>query len=190
MYNMYKLNPGDSLVIYPKDSNTYIVIQGLLVINQEFSNGKKFSRYMINNGYFIQKLFKYQKFYNYFYTIDAINMSYILTISGDSKSFNERLISLEGNHCIHSRNMLDIHIHKNTQNKVIHLLLMLSELTGQSSSNYILLNTKISFSTIAIIVGTSRNTVSRIINQLKREKLLMYQNKRFIIYNLAKLLSR
>nr|YP_009313796.1 Global nitrogen transcriptional regulator [Helminthocladia australis]SCW22050.1 Global nitrogen transcriptional regulator [Helminthocladia australis] len=186
---MYKLHPGDSLIIHPEDNNIYIIIQGLLIIHQTFSNGTKISKCIIKNGYFINQLFQSRQIHNYFYIVEATNISYVLTISHKDVFNVQKVLILHKNQLLSSRNVLDVLIHKNIKERIVHLILMLSELAGRSSNNYIFIDIHLSLSTIATIVGSSRNTVSSIINEFRKNKLIAYQKQKIIIYDISKLLS-
>ena len=65
--------------------------------------------------------------------------------------------------------MIEILVHKNIKNRLVHLLLVLSETFGITNSKQIYINLTLSYYTIAIIIGSNRNTIGQIINNLQKK---------------------
>jgi CRP-like cAMP-binding protein len=85
--------------------------------------------------------------------------------------------------------MIEILVHKNIKNRLVHLLLVLSETVGITNHKQIYINLTLSYYTIAIIIGSNRNTIGQIINHLQKKKLIVYTINQIIILNLIKLSS-
>jgi CRP-like cAMP-binding protein len=85
--------------------------------------------------------------------------------------------------------MIEVLAHKNMKNRFIHLLLALSETFGIINSKQIHINLTLSYYTIAIIIGSNRNTIGQIINNLQKKKLISYTINQIKILNLIKLSS-
>nr|YP_009314203.1 Global nitrogen transcriptional regulator [Izziella formosana]SCW22457.1 Global nitrogen transcriptional regulator [Izziella formosana] len=184
--SIYKLKPGDLLVIYPNDHNLYVVVQGLMVVNKLFSNGEKFSLDLIQTGYVIKKMFKPKTRYNYCYEITPLELTYIINISGTEKYLSQQYYRHYFSDDTHSRiSFTGLYAQKNIKNRIIHLLLLLSEVTGHTIKTSLILHIELPYKLIATITGSTRNTVSKIINQMEADHILSYYSRQIIIHDLS-----
>ncbi len=185
--SIHKLKPGDLLMIYDNDHNIYIIIQGIVIVNKLFSNNERFSSDLIYTGHLIQDIFKQDKSYNYCYELSPIIKTYIISIPDTSNYLDRSTIHsyyININNRPSRINLLDIWVHKKIHNRIIHLLLLLCEVTGRSYQNSIILDLQLSYKLIATITGSTRNTVSRIIRQLEHDNIIKYTKKQIIISNI------
>nr|YP_009314819.1 Global nitrogen transcriptional regulator [Neoizziella asiatica]SCW23274.1 Global nitrogen transcriptional regulator [Neoizziella asiatica] len=185
--SIHQLQPGDLLMIYSNDHNIYIIIQGVIIINKLFSNNERFSSDLVCTGHIIQDIFQQGKYYNYCYELTPIVNTYIISIPSTSKNLYKSIIT-----AYHTRtkqqssevNLLSIWIHKSIRNRIIHLLLLLCEVTGRSYQHSLVLDVQLSYKLIATITGSTRNTASRIIRQLENDYIIEYTKKQIRISNI------
>lgn len=78
---------------------------------------------------------------------------------------------------------------RSNRERVIHLLLELSEKYGVQSENGISLNIRLSHQEMACIIGSTRETVTVVLGHLQKEELLKISRRRVIIMDLPKLAS-
>ena len=186
--SVHKLKPGDIIVIYPNDQNIYIIAQGILVMSQLFSNGEKFSSDLILTGYIITHMFKTNKIYNYCYEITALSVTYIINIPKKSDYFIKKYYP---NYWYSKRlskiNFLSLWAQKSVRNRIIHLLLILSEIAGDRDKNSLTINIQLTYPIIATITGSTRNTVSKMIKKMQEDDIIAYHKKQVIIYNILDL---
>nr|YP_010330184.1 global nitrogen transcriptional regulator [Porphyridium aerugineum]UNJ17900.1 global nitrogen transcriptional regulator [Porphyridium aerugineum] len=78
---------------------------------------------------------------------------------------------------------IDILYYKDAQKRLIALLLILCKLFGIYTSFGILLNLEISHKELSRIIGSTRVTVTRILNDLKKEKIISINYKFLVIHD-------
>lgn len=78
---------------------------------------------------------------------------------------------------------------RSNRERVIHLLLELSEKYGVQTENEISLNIRLSHQEMACIIGSTRETVTVVLGHLQKEELLKISRRRVIIMDLPKLAS-
>jgi len=71
----------------------------------------------------------------------------------------------------------NILVYKNTKRRVIQLLLTMSKHFGKIKPKYIVIPFCLSHHTIAIITGSQRITINRIMYRLKKNKIISYNNQ-------------
>lgn len=76
---------------------------------------------------------------------------------------------------------------RSNRERVIHLLLELSEKYGQRTEAGITLNIRLSHQEMASIIGSTRETVTVVLGQLQKESLLKIARRRVIILDLDRL---
>nr|YP_009314408.1 Global nitrogen transcriptional regulator [Liagora harveyana]SCW22662.1 Global nitrogen transcriptional regulator [Liagora harveyana] len=188
--SIHKLEPGDVLIIYPNDKNIYIIAQGILIMSRLFSNGERFSSDLIHTGYMIKDMFKNNRIYNYCYEMTAVSPTYIINISKRSEHSNKQYgVDHYHNKTLPKTSFSSLWAQKNIRNRIIHLLLILSEITGYEDNYSLSINIdlQLSYQLIATITGSTRNTVSKMIKQMEKDNIIVYNNKKIIIYDLLNL---
>ncbi len=85
--------------------------------------------------------------------------------------------------------IISILSHRNTKKRIIQLLMILMKQFGQIKNNQIIIPFHLSHQTIAIIAGSQRITVNRIMNKLKQSGIVSYNKKSLIIYSVTKLIQ-
>jgi CRP/FNR family cyclic AMP-dependent transcriptional regulator len=76
---------------------------------------------------------------------------------------------------------------RSNRERVIHLLLELCEKYGERSEEGISLNIRLSHQEMACIIGSTRETVTVVLGQLQKERLLKISRRRVVITNLDRL---
>nr|YP_009314614.1 Global nitrogen transcriptional regulator [Liagoropsis maxima]SCW22868.1 Global nitrogen transcriptional regulator [Liagoropsis maxima] len=182
---IYKLKRGDSLIIHHDNNNIYLVVEGILILHKKFTNGEKFSTCIAYEGKLIQPFIPISTSCNYFYELESISMTYILSISGKDNSSLHTIskFPLKYN-LVENYHLLDILIHRNIKQRIIQFFLILCELIGKNHHKYILIDIRLSYDTIATVTGSHKNTISKLINQLEKEELIQHNKHQVLIYNL------
>lgn len=76
---------------------------------------------------------------------------------------------------------------RSNRERVIHLLLELSEKYGQQTEEGIALNIRLSHQEMACIIGSTRETVTVVLGHLQKEELLKISRRRVVIRDLSRL---
>nr|YP_009313592.1 Global nitrogen transcriptional regulator [Galaxaura rugosa]SCW21846.1 Global nitrogen transcriptional regulator [Galaxaura rugosa] len=183
----YKLSIGDSLIIHQNNHNTYFILEGISVITKVFTNQEKFSTYIANNKQILYTPFS-KHTSNYFYQIEAISTVYILSFKSNKVELFKNLIDYQYDKILVSYYyMIELLIHKNIRQRLIHLLINLSEILGEYKKTYIVLNLSLSYNIIGSIIGANKNTISKLIKELETYQLITYRKTQIIIHDLVTL---
>lgn len=184
----YKLKQRDKLIIHKNNTNTYIAIEGVLVVHKVFSNEERYAICILSAGDIAITPFNTSVAANHFYEIEALSRSYILSYYNTSTKYLQPFASMRYNNSIlNYHDIIEILAHKNTKQRIIHLFLILSELFGESKKNFLTINLSISYQTLGSIIGTNKNTINKLIQELEKNNLLTYSRNQIIINNLASL---
>nr|NP_045121.1 global nitrogen regulator [Cyanidium caldarium]AAF12973.1 unknown [Cyanidium caldarium]WDB00246.1 global nitrogen regulator [Cyanidium caldarium] len=194
-------NHQDGILIYPK--NSVIKIQGLCLLlsgilqHYNMSNHKKCQTLsLIFNWTFFGSVvgssdckIQTKDFYKCVTDVRLLHFSLFElaeVVCSDSilhfdffKIFNQRIKDIEF--------FIVITSHKNIGNRLSHFILLLACYFGIFSAEGIFLNIYISQHDIASILSTTRSTITRLINQLRKDNIIRYYRKRLILLKPVKL---
>nr|YP_009315025.1 Global nitrogen transcriptional regulator [Scinaia undulata]SCW23480.1 Global nitrogen transcriptional regulator [Scinaia undulata] len=184
----YKLKQRDKLIIHQNNINTYIIIEGVLVVHKVFSNQERYAICILSAGDIATTPFGFAVATNYFYEIESLSTSYILSCCTASAQSLKPLISMKySSNTLNHHDIIEILAHKNTKRRIIHVFLILSELFGEYKKNFLTLNLSISYQTLGSIIGTNKNTINKLIRELEKNNLLIYSKDQITINNLIDL---
>lgn len=179
---IYKMKPNDSLILHKESYNIYSVIEGVLIIHKCFSNEEIFTTSIIGTNGIIAPNFPASSINNYFYIIEALSVSYIINNNRRRIQHNNSYIYNKSNIVYYS--MEEILIHKTVKNRLIHLLLKLSEMCGVEYGNKVSLKVQLSYQTLSSITGTSKSTIRKLVKSLIQKKIIEYHRQHIVINNL------
>lgn len=180
---VYKMKPNDSLILHREANNIYYVIQGILMIHKCFSNKEMFTISIIGANGIIAPSFPASSTNNYFYIIEALSVSYI--INNTEKNIYHHISYIYTPSHIIYYSMEEILIHKTVKDRLIHVLLKLSEMCGVKYGNKISLEVQLSYQTLSCITGTSQSTIRKLVKYLIQEQLIEYHKQCITINNLV-----
>lgn len=195
-FNIHVLNKEDFILINTNNNNFYI-IEGFMQTLQVFTNKEILCTQLL---YKDQELDKYQStnknFYrtnNHCYKFVALTRTIILTIN------KKELITKTGTsynlvdflYCgkfMYYKEIITITSHKNTKKRLIQFLFILIERLGRFINNKFIIPLKLSHYTIATVIGSQRITVNKIMNELKTNRIISYNNQNISIVNIIQLI--
>jgi len=196
-FSIHILQKNDSLIIPETLNKSHVIyiIDGFMQILKIFTNGEKICMNLLYKKQIIPTIKNNVKQNsNYYYKIVAITKTVIATIP--SQIFNEKIkkdiICFQEFQIIYSKTNNDITnilIYKNTKKRVIQLLLTISKHFGKIKTKYIIIPFHLSHQTIATITGSQRITINRIMHELKKKRIINYDNQKILIYSLIKLIE-
>lgn len=179
---VYKMKPNDSLILHKESYNIYSVIEGVLIIHKCFSNEEMFTTSIIGANGIIAPSFPASSTNNYFYIIEALSISYIIN---NTRTYIDNINHIYNQSNIVYYSMEEILIHKTVKNRLIHVLLKLSEMCGVECGNKISLEVQLSYHTLSCITGTSKSTIRKLVKSLMQKELIDYHKQHIVINNLT-----
>lgn len=187
--HLYKLKIGDSLIIHRENNrNLYLILEGVIVLSKVFTNKEILSIGIFSWQDVIMTNFDNLSSPNYFYKIQAICSTYIISVDRKNINFTQQIINMKSKQTnIKYQNMIEILAHKNIKNRFLQLLLILCDASSIINKNHIEIQLSLSKTIIAAILGSNRNTINQLIQEMQNKQLICYANNKIIIYNLLSL---
>jgi Crp-like helix-turn-helix domain len=184
---VYKMRPNDSLILHIEDKRIYIIIEGLLIVNKCFSNREIFTIGIISIGDTILPRLGGASNHNYFYRIEAIATSYIISLDKNKHNISYKYIHQKYYFIDQYLDFKveEILVHKTIKHRLIHLLLILSQICGIKYGNKVYLKAILSYKTLSYITGTGENTIRRLLKDLTKKNIIKYYKKRIVINDLT-----
>ena len=195
-FYIYKLRIHDSIIYKPENFREKIIIllEGSIYLQKIFNNNESICIGILHKNTLINSSYdhNYINQLSYYYQIVSLSTTYIisfhncnlLTNNTDiyllllklNKAYNQSLAAYE--------NMIHIMTHKYIKYRTIQLILLLCKEKSITKSNKILIRLSINQSSIGEIVGSNKNTINKIIQNLQKQQIIKYCNhNKMIIIN-------
>nr|YP_009293747.1 global nitrogen transcriptional regulator [Rhodymenia pseudopalmata]AOM64429.1 global nitrogen transcriptional regulator [Rhodymenia pseudopalmata] len=201
-FYVYKI-PKNDCFIYTEDNQlnkTAIVLHGSLLMIKIFTNQEQLCLAILRANSIIDIKKNNAKIkVHYYYKVIALDEVWLMTFKSNEAFINSPIIikSLTASYNItllHYEMMNNILTHKEAKNRILQLLVYLAEQFGYTKNNYTIIKFRITQSNIALIIGTNKITVNKILKMLKKDALIKYsKNKIMQIYShaiLKKIISK
>lgn len=194
-FSIYKLNKDDAILYEYKQrqSISMIILYGLVYIVKTFTNNETSSIAILRANNIFHKTSKLKKHNTYYYKIIAIKNTFIINFKWKDLKYKSNFlhksllfeIIQSYQQTIYQYEMMNnILMNKYIQNRIIQLILILSEQFGIINKEEIIIPFFISQKTIGIMIGSNRITVNRVLHQLNMNRLITYSyNKNLQIKN-------
>nr|QJH88370.1 ntcA [Pterocladia lucida] len=187
-FYIYKLNQNDAIIYDDHLSNKQyiIIIYGLLYLEKIFKNNESMCLAILTKNTLIQLNSKIMRRDQYYYKLVSLNTSYLISFYSSNLSIKNKkhiniLININKSYyrtLLKYEKMIHILTHKYIKYRVIQLILLLAQEQGKITNNKITITTQITQSIIGSIVGSNKNTIHKIINYLKQNRIINYSNKK------------
>jgi len=185
---IYKLIEGDSIVIHKSCSQFYVILAGVLNISKVFTNQEVYAINIISDGSFFRPSFSNYYANNYYYALQAIQTTYIVSLT-NNKLHKFNLMEKDNRKAVmyNTCNLTEILIHKNTQYRLTHLLILLSKNFGILDSHKVVIPLQLSYKTLGIMIGSNGSSVGKILRILDKNHIVKHSRNWINIYSLKEL---
>lgn len=207
--NIYQNNPNLLLEKYPQQyfhkgtyiflpeeysKNIYFIIEGKIQIGMYLDSGQTVTKSLIGKGELFgeEVLFGIKK-HRYFARARNKTLICIIPMIEVQKMLNENnnlsfyLMDKIGAKVLHKEKQIESLVFKTSRTRIIEFILELAEKKGIRVGYEQLVNDMLTHQEIADLTATSRQTVTTILSELKRENILTINRKRMLIRNMEKL---
>nr|YP_010338711.1 global nitrogen transcriptional regulator [Glaucosphaera vacuolata]UNJ18661.1 global nitrogen transcriptional regulator [Glaucosphaera vacuolata] len=182
LYNFetISLKKGDSLTLYKREvlPVLYLLSLGCLRLSKRYSNKKRTIALITPNSVF--SFYSKSGFKDAYHQLEACALSYIIIYKPEVSIFFIELFHIQYYHLEYFNELLYT---RNLLNRLINLLLFLCKFFGKISKRGILINLEITHEELSQIIGTSRTTITRILNILKDTKFISTCKRKILIHN-------
>nr|YP_010851507.1 Global nitrogen transcriptional regulator [Echinothamnion hookeri]WGH14362.1 Global nitrogen transcriptional regulator [Echinothamnion hookeri] len=182
-YYIYKLKRED-FIILNNNNNIVIILSGTIFITKVFANKELLPIAILNKNNIFIKNNKELKIYH---KLVALENTYVLTLDLFIVQQNKVNTLLKINILNAYKKTLEqyeiinnIMSQKNIKNRILQLILNVCLQFGKVKNQQIFIPFQLSNKNIAILTGTSENTVSKIMKQIYNKKIIKNLNKKVI----------
>nr|WGH12977.1 Global nitrogen transcriptional regulator [Echinothamnion sp.] len=187
-YYIYKLKQEDFIIlnnIKNRNNNIIIILSGCIFVTKVFPNNELLPITILDRNHIFIKDSKELKLY---YKLIALETTYILTFNSSILN-NNKISTLLGISIINAYKKTlekyeainNIMGQKNTKNRILQLILNICLQFGKVKNQQILIPFQLSNTNIAILTGTSKNTVNKIMKSIYNKSIIKELNKKVII---------
>lgn len=198
-FNIHILQKNDSIIIPKKfhknEAKTIYIVNGLIQILKTFTNGENVCTELLYKNHFFSKTILHckQRTY-YYYKAIAIKKTVILTIPmkeliANINKANKKYLPYHFLNYQHNSDIIEILSHRSTKKRLTQLLLIFAKQFGKLIQNNIIIPFYLSHYTIGTIIGSQRVTVNRIMNNLKKARIINYDKQQIVIYSIIRLIE-
>ena len=194
-YEHQKLKKGDIIFLSEQPSNKiYFILEGKVKMGIYLDSGREITQSILSKGKIFGELSligaeKTNQFASAYRdsTICAIPTKEVKLMMNNNSDLNFFLMEKIGTKLLQREQQLESLTFKNSRTRIIEFLLDLAKNNGIQVGYERLVNNFYLHSEIADMTATSRQTVTTILNELRRKKLLIFNRKRMLIRDMDNL---
>lgn len=183
----YKMIANDCLIYTDNNQvkKTIIILYGIILILKVFTNGESICIAILskNNLINLDSCKKYNK--RYYFQAIAIEESWVLSFQSNyiykTSPKNINMFFKAYNITMKQQAVMnEILIHRETKFRLIQLIIYLSEEFGYIQKQYITFNFRIYQTTLALIIGSNKFTINKIVKKLYNQLIIKMYKKKFL----------
>jgi CRP-like cAMP-binding protein len=119
--------------------------------------------------------------------ICPLSIDELKSLMKEDKELSFRLLKLVGLRLMRLERKLELLVFKDARTRIIEFLKDAASWKGKKVGFETMIPTKLTHKDIASLTGTSRQTVTTILNELKEQNLIYFDRKKILIRDLANL---
>ncbi|HRG07454.1 MAG TPA: Crp/Fnr family transcriptional regulator, partial [Cyclobacteriaceae bacterium] len=120
-------------------------------------------------------------------TICPLSLEELKALMKDNKELSFKLLKLIGLRLIKLERKLELLVYKDARTRIIEFLKDTAAWKGKKVGFETMIPTRLTHKDIAALTGTSRQTVTTILNELKEKNLINFDRKQILIRDLGSL---
>jgi CRP/FNR family transcriptional regulator, cyclic AMP receptor protein len=186
----------DEFVYIPEDpaSHIYMIVNGRVKIGHYLDDGEEVVTAILTNGEIFGELAMAgeDKRRDFAQAIEDVTICPLTTeqlkeLMYENKELSFKILKLIGLRLMKLERKLELLVFKDARTRVIEFLKDAASWKGVKVGFETLIQTKLTHKEIASLTGTSRQTVTTILNDLKEKNLINFNRKQILIRDLDKL---
>lgn len=187
----------DQFIYIPNDeaSHIYMVVEGRVKIGHYLDDGKEVVSAILTTGEIFGELALAgeEKRKDFAQAMENNTMLCPLSIEElkalmkDDKELSFRLLKLVGLRLMRLERKLELLVFKDARTRIIEFLKDAAAWKGKKVGFETMIPTKLTHRDIAALTGTSRQTVTTILNELKDQNLIYFDRRKILIRDLSQL---
>lgn len=187
----------DQIVYRPNEPSQYIymIAEGRIKIGHYLDDGKEVVKAILTKGEIFgelalageEKRSDFAQAMDEGTTICPMSIEELKALMWEDKELSFRLLKLVGLRLIRMERKLELLVFKDARTRIIEFLKDAASWKGKKVGFETMIPTKLTHKDIAALTGTSRQTVTTILNELKEKNLIYFDRKKILIRDIEKL---
>lgn len=187
----------DQIIYRPNEPSQYIymVAEGRVKIGHYLDDGKEVVKAILTKGEIFGELAlagedkrtDFAQAMDGDTTICPMSIEDLKALMWEDKELSFRLLKLVGLRLMRMERKLELLVFKDARTRIIEFLRDAASWKGKKVGFETMIPTKLTHKDIAALTGTSRQTVTTILNELKEKNLIYFDRKKILIRDLEKL---
>ncbi len=192
-FSQYKKN---QYIFFPEDAAThiYMIVSGHVRIGHYQEDGKEVITAILSTGEIFGELAMAgeEKRKGYAQAMEAtvicpLSITQLADLMKENKELSFKILKLIGLRLMKLERKLELLVFKDARTRVIEFLKDAASWKGKKVGFETMIATRLTHKDIASLTGTSRQTVTTILNELKEKNLINFDRKKILIRDLAAL---
>lgn len=187
----------DEFIYFPDDPSTsiYMIARGRVKIGSYSQDGKEIIKTILTEGEVFGELAlagegkrsDFAQSLDDHTTICAMNINTMQNLMKDNQNLSLKIFKIIGFRIRKVERRLESLVFKDARTRIVEFLKELAEEKGQKVGFETMIKNSLTHKDIASLTGSSRQTVTTILNELKDKNLIYFDRKKFLIRDMAKL---
>jgi CRP-like cAMP-binding protein len=187
----------DSFIYFPEDKadHIYMIAQGRVKIGHYLDDGKEVIRAILTTGEIFGELAlagedtrrDFAQVMDENTSICPLSIEELKDLMVENKELSFKMLKLVGLRLMKLERKLESLVFKDARTRVIEFLIDAASWKGKKVGFETMIPTTLTHKDIAALTGTSRQTVTTILNDLKGKNLIYFDRKKILIRDLAQL---
>jgi CRP/FNR family transcriptional regulator, cyclic AMP receptor protein len=193
----FKYFKRDQIIYRPNEPSQfiYMIAEGRVKIAHYLDDGKEVVKAILTKGEIFgelalageEKRTDFAQAMDEGTSICPMSIEELKALMWEDKELSFRLLKLVGLRLMRMERKLELLVFKDARTRVIEFLKDAASWKGKMVGFETMIPTKLTHKDIAALTGTSRQTVTTILNELKEKNLIYFDRKKILIRDLEKL---
>lgn len=187
----------DQFIYIPNDeaSHIYMIVEGRIKIGHYLEDGKEVVSAILTTGEIFgelalageEKRRDFAQAMESNTTLCPLSIEELKALMKDDKELSFRILKLVGLRLMRLERKLELLVFKDARTRIIEFLKDAASWKGMKVGFETMIPTKLTHKDIAALTGTSRQTVTTILNELKEQNLIYFDRRKILIRDLNQL---
>jgi CRP/FNR family cyclic AMP-dependent transcriptional regulator len=187
----------DQFIYFPEEPALYIymISEGRVRIGHYLDDGKEVIKSILTTGEIFgelalageEKRNDFAQAMDDKTTVCPLSIEELKELMFENKELSFKLLKLVGLRLMKLERKLELLVFKDARTRIIEFLKDAASWKGKKVGTETMIPTKLTHKDIASLTGTSRQTVTTILNELKEQNLINFDRKKILIRDLEKL---
>jgi CRP/FNR family transcriptional regulator, cyclic AMP receptor protein len=187
----------DQFIYFPDEpaTNIYMIASGRVRIGHYLDDGKEVVKSILTNGEIFGELAlagedtrsDFAQAMDENTTVCPLSIDALKNLMFENRELSFKILKLVGLRLMKLERKLELLVFKDARTRIIEFLKDAAAWKGKKVGFETLIPTKLTHKDIASLTGTSRQTVTTILNELKEQNLINFDRKRILIRDLENL---